>query len=316
MFGAYLNDYYTHSRISKEDIKRTAHCLSAAPMSNVNGYLVQCPAHDDKVASLSISPGDRTAMVMYCHAGCSYEEIKRGILKTGGVPDKVLSFLTRSGTSRLKKKTVMNEVFSSASRRRAIPQDQARVSYSLFKPTEGESGEKCIIPQKSEESLEAFMSRHRHFTCVESKEKQSVPRISGSTYKPGATRGRAGIDYVTILILDFDHSSEPMKRAVQRERIFGRALTEYLGFGHTTISNTKGSFYYRLFLPLKEWIPIEGWPASVTRLRRDLERMECLDQAAWKDPAKMYISPCFRKENIADIGFVEFKGNVPLSVSH
>jgi hypothetical protein len=39
------------------------------------GYIVQCPAHDDRQASLSISTGDDGRALLCCHAGCSTDEI-------------------------------------------------------------------------------------------------------------------------------------------------------------------------------------------------------------------------------------------------
>jgi hypothetical protein len=35
-----------------------------------NGYILKCPAHEDKTASLKVSPGHK-GTVMFCHAGCS-----------------------------------------------------------------------------------------------------------------------------------------------------------------------------------------------------------------------------------------------------
>jgi hypothetical protein len=40
------------------------------PKSTANGWQVQCPAHDDQRASLSISMGDEGKCILTCHAGC------------------------------------------------------------------------------------------------------------------------------------------------------------------------------------------------------------------------------------------------------
>jgi KaiC/GvpD/RAD55 family RecA-like ATPase len=37
--------------------------------------VTQCPAHDDKMPSLSLSPGDVQPVLMKCHAGCTNEQI-------------------------------------------------------------------------------------------------------------------------------------------------------------------------------------------------------------------------------------------------
>ncbi|HEX8073221.1 MAG TPA: AAA family ATPase [Pyrinomonadaceae bacterium] len=39
------------------------------------GWTARCPAHDDRHNSLSVSDGDK-GLLLYCHAGCTYEAIK------------------------------------------------------------------------------------------------------------------------------------------------------------------------------------------------------------------------------------------------
>src|SRR5215216_5447667 len=39
------------------------------------GWIALCPAHDDHNPSLSISQGEK-GPVLFCHAGCSFEQIK------------------------------------------------------------------------------------------------------------------------------------------------------------------------------------------------------------------------------------------------
>ena len=60
----------------------TAHDIaSRLPQAkrNANGsYLVCCPAHRDNRPSLSIADGDK-GVVLYCHAGCSFEEIRAAL---------------------------------------------------------------------------------------------------------------------------------------------------------------------------------------------------------------------------------------------
>ena len=45
--------------------------------SGANGWTARCPAHDDKVNSLSISVGDDGRVLLKCHAGCEAEAIVR-----------------------------------------------------------------------------------------------------------------------------------------------------------------------------------------------------------------------------------------------
>src|ERR1700733_3375146 len=46
-----------------------------APGESVRGWTAQCPAHDDRNASLSLGAGDDERALLHCHAGCSTEEI-------------------------------------------------------------------------------------------------------------------------------------------------------------------------------------------------------------------------------------------------
>ena len=40
-----------------------------------SGFVARCPAHEDRVPSLSVAEGRRRPVVLWCHAGCSYEAI-------------------------------------------------------------------------------------------------------------------------------------------------------------------------------------------------------------------------------------------------
>src|SRR6476620_10954754 len=40
-----------------------------------DGYESRCPAHDDKRASLSLSPAENGGVVLHCHAGCSAKSV-------------------------------------------------------------------------------------------------------------------------------------------------------------------------------------------------------------------------------------------------
>ena len=39
------------------------------------GYLVRCPAHDDRSPSLSIRDGHDGRVLLYCFAGCTFAQI-------------------------------------------------------------------------------------------------------------------------------------------------------------------------------------------------------------------------------------------------
>lgn len=44
-----------------------------------NGWVAQCPVHDDGRASLSISEGNDGRLLMKCHAGCSFDNIRKAL---------------------------------------------------------------------------------------------------------------------------------------------------------------------------------------------------------------------------------------------
>jgi len=46
--------------------------LSKLPSAKKSGsdWSARCPAHDDRHASLSVSPGDDGRLLRHCHAGC------------------------------------------------------------------------------------------------------------------------------------------------------------------------------------------------------------------------------------------------------
>src|SRR5215216_3059675 len=42
---------------------------------NGDGWMTRCPAHEDNQPSLSIREASNNRVLIYCHAGCSVEEI-------------------------------------------------------------------------------------------------------------------------------------------------------------------------------------------------------------------------------------------------
>ena len=42
-------------------------------------YIAHCPAHHDKSPSLSVREGKDGRVLLYCHAGCSIDEIVRAL---------------------------------------------------------------------------------------------------------------------------------------------------------------------------------------------------------------------------------------------
>lgn len=48
-----------------------------AVKKNGSGWQARCPAHEDRVASLSVKQGDDGNLLAFCHAGCSFDDVIR-----------------------------------------------------------------------------------------------------------------------------------------------------------------------------------------------------------------------------------------------
>jgi hypothetical protein len=53
--------------------------LKAHTRTSEGNYKAQCPAHDDRTASLSVKRGDKGGVLLKCFAGCSYQSIVSAI---------------------------------------------------------------------------------------------------------------------------------------------------------------------------------------------------------------------------------------------
>jgi putative DNA primase/helicase len=73
----------------------TADQIAAALGGKLNGggWSCHCPAHSDRNASLSISEGRDGKVLVYCHAGCSFQhvrdEIQRRCFTLDGKPGRL-----------------------------------------------------------------------------------------------------------------------------------------------------------------------------------------------------------------------------------
>ena len=41
--------------------------------------IARCPAHSDRSPSLSIADGEASRVLLYCHAGCDYDDVERAV---------------------------------------------------------------------------------------------------------------------------------------------------------------------------------------------------------------------------------------------
>lgn len=53
--------------------------LDKVKRSGPNNWMACCPAHDDRSPSMTIHAADDGRIAVFCHAGCSFEEIKDAV---------------------------------------------------------------------------------------------------------------------------------------------------------------------------------------------------------------------------------------------
>ncbi len=62
-----------------KDILDALRDAGGTPKQNGSGWMANCPSHDDKHASLSISAGDDGRTLLKCHAGCATTAIVKAL---------------------------------------------------------------------------------------------------------------------------------------------------------------------------------------------------------------------------------------------
>lgn len=53
--------------------------LDKVKRTGPNNWMACCPAHDDRSPSMTLHAADDGRIAVYCHAGCSFEEIKDAV---------------------------------------------------------------------------------------------------------------------------------------------------------------------------------------------------------------------------------------------
>ncbi len=107
-----------------------------------NGWKSLCPAHKDKTASLSIALGDSGNVVLHCHAGCTWEQIRdaAGLAPddTSGPPGQVPTHKPGSA-GKTKAKTTKQTFETSADAIAALETNRGPVSKTwTYRNVEGE----------------------------------------------------------------------------------------------------------------------------------------------------------------------------------
>jgi putative DNA primase/helicase len=69
-------------KVSECELTHIACALDPKPQPQANGYLVRCPCHDDKTASLSLRWG-KHGILLHCFAGCTREQVIAELRRLG-----------------------------------------------------------------------------------------------------------------------------------------------------------------------------------------------------------------------------------------
>jgi putative DNA primase/helicase len=65
--------------LASEPVARVLEILTDSLQKSNWGWLAKCPSHEDHTASLSVREGREGRLLLYCFAGCSTEEVVRGL---------------------------------------------------------------------------------------------------------------------------------------------------------------------------------------------------------------------------------------------
>lgn len=133
-------------------------------------------------------------------------------------------------------------------------------------------------------------------------ENKDGPAFSPVSYKVGAKRGIAGVEFVYAAAFDVEnHGAFDLIRS---------KLVGYAFVAHSTYSHKKDDPRYRVIVLLAEPVPVELWPETWQRLNHWLGG---INDASTKDAARIYYLPR-RPPNSKD-HFLEIGEGKPLSLS-
>lgn len=118
-------------------------------------------------------------------------------------------------------------------------------------------------------------------TTHERRDEKDGPLFSPVEYRPGATRGNAGVLAVSAVVFDFDDGTRP-------EEVEGRwHRWEYVIY--STHRHTETGYRWRVVFPLLRAIPAEEWPAAYRRLAAELADGHA--DPSCKDLARLFYLP-------------------------
>ena len=69
--------------LSYNDLRNLAYGMDPKAQKTGGGFTCRCPAHDDHNPSLSLTIGDTGKLLLYCHAGCTFEDVMDELVQRG-----------------------------------------------------------------------------------------------------------------------------------------------------------------------------------------------------------------------------------------
>ncbi len=137
------------------------------------------------------------------------------------------------------------------------------------------------------------------------RDEKDGPLLSGASYPPGATRGNAGVSFVSLAILDFDGGAPLDAIEAGVSGLNNGAGTAAFIYSTHSHNPGAGAFKYRLVLPLLEPVPASQWPDIWRRLSLAFEGAP--DRAA-KDAARVHYLPSCPATRQDDAVALEWSG--------
>jgi len=130
--------------------------------------------------------------------------------------------------------------------------------------------------------------------------KAGTPTWSPTLYKPGATRGNAGVESISCAVIDIDNGT-PLQDVLAK-------IDGYAFLAHSSFRHTEDHPKYRVILPLKTPSMAAQWPVNWARINHWLGE---INDPATKDAARIYFIPCHPQ---GATHFVETSQGKPLDI--
>lgn len=71
------------NRLTSGDLRNLAYGMDPKAQKTGRGFICRCPAHDDRNPSLSIALGRQGQLLLYCNAGCTFEDVMDELVQRG-----------------------------------------------------------------------------------------------------------------------------------------------------------------------------------------------------------------------------------------